>query len=289
MALILNHMMLLLIELLNPNVREHTLAQEIYKSTKKFCDPLKDRPPHYLKTDPNCTVFVGRLSFDTVESALKAHFEKYGDIASVSIIRNQGILDGHPTEIKCSVLFSVTGLSQGYGFVSFALEKDAKYAYKEANKSVLDDHVILVDFERSRVMADWVPRRLGGGFGGKKDSGQLRFGARDRPFKPPASSHVPIPYEQKFSDTWKYHRSEERSIRSKSPTIFYHHPESSNRRRSRSPLDNKRSRRPSSRSSSNDGHRYSHKSSSSSHRHSDYDHRKRQRHEYHREKSSSKR
>ncbi|EPB92088.1 hypothetical protein HMPREF1544_01152 [Mucor circinelloides 1006PhL] len=148
------------------------------------------RPPHFLKTDPNCTVFVGRLSFDTVESALKTHFEKYGDITSVSIIRNQ-----------------VTGLSQGYGFVSFALEKDAKYAYKEANKSVLDDHVILVDFERSRVMADWVPRRLGGGFGGKKDSGQLRFGARDRPFKPPASSHVRIPYEQKFSDTWKYHHS----------------------------------------------------------------------------------
>lgn len=186
-------------------------------------------------------------------------------------------------------MFSVTGLSQGYGFVSFALEKDARYAYKEANKSVLDDHVILVDFERSRVMADWIPRRLGGGFGGKKDSGQLRFGARDRPFKPPVSSHVRIPYEQKFSDTWKYHHSEERSIQSKSPTISHHHPESSNRRRSRSPLDNKRPRRPSSRSSSNDGHRYSHKSSSFSHRHSDYDHHKRQRHEYHREKSSNKR
>jgi len=30
---------------------------------------------------------------------------------------------------------------------------------------------------------------LGGGFGGKKESGQLRFGGRDRPFKKP----LPVP------------------------------------------------------------------------------------------------
>lgn len=29
------------------------------------------------------------------------------------------------------------------------------------------------------------PLLLGGGFGGKKESGQLRFGGRDRPFKKP--------------------------------------------------------------------------------------------------------
>lgn len=31
---------------------------------------------------------------------------------------------------------------------------------------------------------------LGGGFGGKKESGQLRFGGRDRPFKKPIKSNV---------------------------------------------------------------------------------------------------
>jgi len=31
----------------------------------------------------------------------------------------------------------------------------------------------------------WKPRRLGGGLGGKKESGQLRFGGRDRPFRVP--------------------------------------------------------------------------------------------------------
>lgn len=49
----------------------------------------------------------------------------------------------------------------------------------------IDDRQILTDYERGRVMEGWVPRRLGGGFGGRKESGQLRFGARDRPFKRP--------------------------------------------------------------------------------------------------------
>merc|ERR1712176_837809 len=49
----------------------------------------------------------------------------------------------------------------------------------------LDDSVLFVDYENSHNMKGWVPRRLGGGFGGDKKSGQLRFGGRDRPFKPP--------------------------------------------------------------------------------------------------------
>ncbi|KAG0015674.1 small nuclear ribonucleoprotein 35kDa (U11 U12) [Entomortierella chlamydospora] len=49
----------------------------------------------------------------------------------------------------------------------------------------LDSSTVLVDFERSRVMEGWVPRRLGGGIGGKKESGQLRFGGGIRPFSFP--------------------------------------------------------------------------------------------------------
>lgn len=43
----------------------------------------------------------------------------------------------------------------------------------------------LVDFERSRVMEGWIPRRLGGGLGGKRESGQLRFGGGLKPFRTP--------------------------------------------------------------------------------------------------------
>lgn len=48
---------------------------------------------------------------------------------------------------------------------------------------IIDDAKILVDFERGRTVEGWVPRRFGGGLGGKKESGQIRFGGRDRPFK----------------------------------------------------------------------------------------------------------
>jgi hypothetical protein len=43
----------------------------------------------------------------------------------------------------------------------------------------------IVDIERERVQPGWVPRRYGGGLGGRKESGQLRFGGRVRPFKQP--------------------------------------------------------------------------------------------------------
>jgi U11/U12 small nuclear ribonucleoprotein SNRNP35 len=132
----------------------------------------------------------------------------------------------------------VTGLSQGYAFLTFTSQKSAKDAYRDANKSILDSHTILVDFERSRVMKDWVPRRLGGGFGGKKESGQLRFGARDRPFRePPATSRLHISHEQKRSDCWIHSVSKEPRARSSSVA----------RQRYRSPrreLEDRRSSRP---------------------------------------------
>ncbi len=49
----------------------------------------------------------------------------------------------------------------------------------------VDGRVILVEHERASVMKRWKPRRLGGGLGGRKESGQLRFGRRDRPFRMP--------------------------------------------------------------------------------------------------------
>lgn len=50
---------------------------------------------------------------------------------------------------------------------------------------MVDGKPIFVDFECERLLKGWKPRRLGGGFGGMKESGQLRFGGRDRPFRRP--------------------------------------------------------------------------------------------------------
>ncbi|KAJ1410780.1 hypothetical protein SESBI_21588 [Sesbania bispinosa] len=41
-------------------------------------------------------------------------------------------------------------------------------------------------------MPGWIPRRLGGGLSGKKESGQLQFGGREKSFRAPLK---PIPYE----------------------------------------------------------------------------------------------
>lgn len=44
---------------------------------------------------------------------------------------------------------------------------------------------LIVEFEFERTVDNWKPRRFGGGLGGKKESGQLRFGGRNRRFQRP--------------------------------------------------------------------------------------------------------
>ena len=79
----------------------------------------------------------------------------------------------------------ITGFSRGYCFVEYANRSDAKYAINKLNHTVLDDRTIIVMFECERNLPGWIPRRLGGGLGGKKESGQLRFGGVERPFRKP--------------------------------------------------------------------------------------------------------
>ena len=77
----------------------------------------------------------------------------------------------------------VTGFSKGYAFAEFKHRSDATYAYEKCFRLMVDDRELLVDFEHERNLRGWVPRRLGGGFGGFKESGQLRFGGRYKPFE----------------------------------------------------------------------------------------------------------
>ncbi|TYZ62512.1 hypothetical protein PybrP1_008722 [[Pythium] brassicae (nom. inval.)] len=121
-----------------------------------------------IKGEPLRTLFVGRLSFATDERALAAFFARYGELVRVRLVRD-----------------IATQHSRGYAFVEFARARDFERAYHDAHRRELDGRSILVDFERGRVMPGWKPRRLGGGLGGHKESGQLRFGGRDHPFKPP--------------------------------------------------------------------------------------------------------
>ncbi|CAH2058206.1 unnamed protein product [Thlaspi arvense] len=134
--------------------------------------------------DPYCTLFVGRISHLTTEDTLREAMSKYGRIKSLRLVRH-----------------IVTGASRGYAFVEYETEKEMRRAYEvlslalfcsDAHHSFIDDREIIVDYNRQQLMPGWIPRRLGGGLGGRKESGQLRFGGRERPFRAPLR---PIPHE----------------------------------------------------------------------------------------------
>lgn len=85
----------------------------------------------------------------------------------------------------------MTGISKNYAFIEFESSTSAKAAANEMNLQRIDDSEIVVDLEHERRLHGWKPRRLGGGFGGKKESGQLRFGCKIRPFQKPFDSNNP--------------------------------------------------------------------------------------------------
>lgn len=125
-------------------------------------------PNDEAKGKAECTVFVARLDKNTTTDTLADLFSSYGRVRRATVVRD-----------------IVTGASKGYAFVVFDKPSSARDAVDGANRKVVDGRTILVDRECERTMPGWKPRRLGGGFGGKKESGQLRFGGRDRPFRRP--------------------------------------------------------------------------------------------------------
>lgn len=126
------------------------------------------KPNKGVVGDPLLTLFVSRLNPQTTEDKLHQVFSKYGDIQRLRLVRD-----------------IVTGFSKRYAFIEYKEERSVVRARRDANKLVVDQHEVFVDFEQERTLKGWVPRRLGGGQGGKKESGQLRFGGRDRPFRKP--------------------------------------------------------------------------------------------------------
>ncbi|KAJ7388123.1 small nuclear ribonucleoprotein 35kDa (U11 U12) [Desmophyllum pertusum] len=92
---------------------------------------------------------------------------------------------------KCKIVRDVvTGFSKGYAFVEYRSDRDAIAAWREIHNEEIDGCTILVEYEAARVLKGWIPRRLGGGLGGKKSLDKLRFGGRDRPFRRPMPNKV---------------------------------------------------------------------------------------------------
>lgn len=124
------------------------------------------KPNQKIISDPNKTVFVGRLNLATREDVVESFFKKSGKIKSYRLVRDV-----------------LTGLSKGYAFIEFERRRDAKSAADTGHHAMIDGNHIIVEMELERILPGWKPRRLGGGLGGNKRSGQLRFGGKELPFR----------------------------------------------------------------------------------------------------------
>ena len=124
--------------------------------------------PLQVVGNPAKTVMVRHLPRHIKEKDVHDLLKQFGDIERCRLVRDV-----------------ITGISRGYAFVEYKQERDARYAVRESNDLFVDDIKVTVDFECERNLPGWIPRRFGGGFGGKKESGQLRFGGIERSFRRP--------------------------------------------------------------------------------------------------------
>ena len=78
-------------------------------------------------------LYVGNLSWDTDNNALRSAFEQFGEIEDVRVITDRD-----------------TGRSRGFGFITFQNREDAQNAIKEKDGTELDGRTIKVNEARER-------------------------------------------------------------------------------------------------------------------------------------------
>jgi len=78
-------------------------------------------------------IFVGNLSFSVTEDALRALFEKYGSVASVSVVTDRD-----------------TGQPRGFGFVEMPNDAEAQKAMNGLNGMDLEGRTLNVNEARPK-------------------------------------------------------------------------------------------------------------------------------------------
>jgi RNA recognition motif-containing protein len=99
-------------------------------------------------------IYVGNLSYDVTEADLRASFEAYGAVASVSIIKDQ-----------------YSGQSKGFGFVEMPSASEARAAITGLHGKDLLGRTLNVNEARPREGGSRSERRPGG-FGGESRGGR---------------------------------------------------------------------------------------------------------------------
>jgi U11/U12 small nuclear ribonucleoprotein 35 kDa protein len=131
----------------------------IFKALKaKYKPNLSSLKETTTTKHSNCTLFIGRINLKTNEATLIRVFSQFGNIKLLRLVRDV-----------------ITGISKGYAFVEYETSHEADECYS-VKTILIDGYQVIIDNEYERELIGWKPRRLGGGFGGNKKSGQLRFG-----------------------------------------------------------------------------------------------------------------
>ena len=78
-------------------------------------------------------IYVGNISYNTSEQALREHFASLGTVEDVRIINDRA-----------------TGRSKGFGFVTFTNDDEARTAIAELNGVELDGRELVVNEARER-------------------------------------------------------------------------------------------------------------------------------------------
>jgi RNA recognition motif-containing protein len=100
-------------------------------------------------------IYVGNLSYSVTEDDLRQAFEAFGQVASVSIIKDK-----------------FSNQSKGFGFVEMPSQEEAQAAISGMNGKELKGRAMNVNEARPRTDDR---RSGGGGGGGRRPGGRSRF------------------------------------------------------------------------------------------------------------------
>jgi RNA recognition motif-containing protein len=98
----------------------------------------------------NSKLYVGNLSFETTEDAIRAAFAPFGTVTDVHL----------PTDRE-------TGRARGFAFVTFGTEQESKLAIEKMNGADLDGRKLAVNEARPKEDSggrDFGPDRRAGAF-----------------------------------------------------------------------------------------------------------------------------
>jgi cold-inducible RNA-binding protein len=104
----------------------------------------------------NSRLFVGNLSFNTTEEAIRDAFAEFGEITEAKLVTDRD-----------------TGRSRGFAFVEMASNDAAQKAIQEMNGALLDGRPLRVNLAEAR-------RDTRGGGGGGGGFSRSRGGGGDR-------------------------------------------------------------------------------------------------------------